>query len=63
MEILAFLCFLLLWMFGCALCGHVASETGRSGVRWFFVGMFASPLLALIALTALPDTRRHLPKL
>lgn len=34
---------------------YVTEEKGRSGVAWGFVALFFTPLLALIALAALPD--------
>jgi len=33
---------------------YVASSKGRSGVAWTFVALLMSPLLALIALVAVP---------
>ena len=34
----------------------VASEKGRSGVRWFIASLFVTPWACLIALAAIPDT-------
>ena len=33
---------------------YVASSKGRSGLAWIFVALLMSPLLALIALVAVP---------
>ncbi len=33
---------------------YVASSKGRSGLAWMFVALLMSPLLALIALAAVP---------
>jgi hypothetical protein len=33
---------------------YVASSKGRSGLAWMFVALLMSPLLALIALVAVP---------
>ena len=43
------------WLSGSGLAGYVAERKGRSGPGWFFGALFLfSPLLALIALGALP---------
>ena len=34
---------------------EVARAKGHSGFYWFMVALFATPLLALIALAAVPD--------
>ena len=46
---------MLIWLTGAILTGYVASQKGRMGGAWF-LGAFLllTPLLALIALTALP---------
>jgi hypothetical protein len=41
-----------------ALVPSVARSKGRSGVEWFFVALFVTPLLALIALAGMPDLPR-----
>jgi hypothetical protein len=35
----------------------VARAKGHSGFEWFMIALFATPLLALIALAAMPDKR------
>ena len=42
------------WLMGHFVCAYVAGEKGRSSVGWWFISLFASPLLALIALAAIP---------
>jgi len=37
----------------------VARAKGRSGIEWFFIALFVTPLLALIALAAMPDRQRE----
>ena len=37
----------------------VARAKGRSGFEWFMVALTATPLLALIALAAIPDRPRE----
>ena len=47
---------LLAWLMGfVALVSHVASEKGRSGLAWGLAAVTFSPLVALIALAAIPD--------
>jgi hypothetical protein len=47
---------LLTWLLAfVALVAHVASEKGRSGVAWRFAAVVFSPLVALLALAAVPD--------
>jgi hypothetical protein len=38
-----------------ALVPSVARSKGRSGIEWFLVALFVTPLLALIALARMPD--------
>lgn len=38
---------------------EVARAKGYSGFYWFMVALFATPLLALIALAGMPDRRRE----
>ena len=46
---------LLIWLTGAILTGYVASQKGRLGGLWFLGALLLfTPLLALIALTALP---------
>jgi hypothetical protein len=49
---------LLVWAVGAVLAGAVASGRGRKPVGWFIIAMLASPLLALIALVAMPAWER-----
>lgn len=43
------------WLFFCGLAAFVASSKGRNPAGWFFIAVFASPLLAIIILLVLPD--------
>ncbi len=45
---------ILVWIGGAILAAWVASENNRSGVAWLLFGLVLSPLLALVALAALP---------
>ena len=46
----------LLWFVSIAACIAVAKQKGRSGIRWFFPGLFFG-FIALICLTAIPTKR------
>lgn len=48
---------------GSFIAGYVAAARGRSAIGWFLIAAIATPLLALLALNALPDERRELSKL
>ena len=51
----AMIIFIIGWLSGSCLAGYVAERKGRSGPGWLFGALFLfSPLLALIALVALP---------
>jgi len=39
----------ILWLVLCALVGQLAHSNGRSGVLFFFLSLFLSPLIGLIA--------------
>ena len=54
--------FVFAYVLGVMLCGFVAGQRGRTGVGWMLLALFATPLLALLALAALPNERRDLPK-
>jgi hypothetical protein len=41
---------------------YVASEKGRSGVGWALAAVFVTPLLALLALAAVPDLEEEPPE-
>lgn len=45
----------LVWLVGSSVCGYVAWQKGRSGLNWFILALLISPLLALIAVAALPE--------
>lgn len=60
---LFFLPFLLAYVLATFVVAYVASEKGRRGLAWWALSLFLSPLLALLALAALPNERRDLPKL
>jgi hypothetical protein len=49
-----------IWVGGASVAAWVAWEKGRDPVAWFVMGFFLSPLVALIALSAVPA--RHLPR-
>lgn len=38
----------------CLVVAHVAEKQGRVGLTWFLIAAFATPLIALLALLALP---------
>lgn len=46
---------ILIWLPLCAVCGWVASQKGRSGVGFFFLAFFLSPLVGLLAAIAVPS--------
>lgn len=46
---------LLLWPVLCALVAWLASQKGRSGLGWFFLSFFLSPLIGLLGVIAVPD--------
>lgn len=54
LSALLFAAVLFAWFGGCLLTATVAGSKGRPGSSWFFVALFCSPLLALIALVAMP---------
>jgi len=43
------------WIGGAILTGWVAVQNNRSGALWFVVALVLSPLLALLALAAIPQ--------
>jgi hypothetical protein len=45
---------LLVWVIGSIFVGWVARQKNRSGFGWFINGLIFSPLLAMIALAAVP---------
>lgn len=45
---------LLVWLPLCALVGWAAGQKGRSGVGFFFLSFFLSPLIGLLVLIAVP---------
>ncbi|HZP37339.1 MAG TPA: hypothetical protein VFE48_12725 [Methylomirabilota bacterium] len=50
-----------IWVGGAAVTAWVAWEKGRDPAAWFVMGFFLSPLVALIALSAVPA--RHLARI
>ena len=44
----------LLWICASVLAGYVAGEKHRSGLKWVLLSLLFSPLVALLALAALP---------
>ena len=46
-----------IWVGGAAVTAWVAWEKGRDPAAWFVMGFFLSPLVALIALSAVPARR------
>jgi len=49
-----------IWVGGASVAAWVAWEKGRDPAAWFVMGFFLSPLVALIALSAVPA--RHLAR-
>ncbi|MEX2220751.1 MAG: hypothetical protein WEG40_03040 [Candidatus Rokuibacteriota bacterium] len=49
-----------IWVGGASVAAWVAWEKGREPVAWFILGFFLSPLVALVALSAVPA--RHLAR-
>jgi hypothetical protein len=47
----------LIWLGFCVLVGVYASKKGRSGVGWFFLSIVISPLIGLIIVACLKDTK------
>jgi len=47
--------FIVAYVAGALLCGFVADDKGRSIVGWILVALLCSPLLALLALAAIPS--------
>lgn len=45
---------LILWPLLCAVVAYAAGQKGRSGVGFFFLSLFLSPLVGLLVLIALP---------
>jgi uncharacterized membrane protein YhaH (DUF805 family) len=45
------------WVGGASVAAWVAWEKGREPVAWFVVAFFLSPLVALVALSAVPARR------
>ncbi len=45
------------WVGGAAMTAWVAWEKGREPVAWFVLAFFLSPLMALVALSAVPARR------
>mgnify|MGYP007100063950 CR=1 FL=1 len=46
---------LIVWIPLCFLVAWIASQKGRSGVGWFFLSLFLSPVIGLLALIAVPS--------
>jgi hypothetical protein len=58
MQGLLTLWLLIAWIVGTLVVGYVASQKGRSGWMWTLLSLVVlSPLLALLALAALPSHR------
>ncbi len=49
-----FFILLFVWLPLCALVGWLASQKGRSGMGFFFLAFFLSPLIGLLAVIAVP---------
>jgi len=51
----------LLWLYlsSVILTAYVASESGRSGVGWFFLSFLFPPYMTLLALAALPEKKEE----
>jgi hypothetical protein len=48
-----------IWIGGASVAAWVAWEKGREPVAWFVLAFFLSPLVALVALSAVPVLRRR----
>ncbi|HJR49623.1 MAG TPA: hypothetical protein VJ794_00870 [Gemmatimonadales bacterium] len=48
-----------IWIGGASVAAWVAWEKGREPVAWFVLAFFLSPLLALVALSAVPPLRHQ----
>ena len=47
----------ILWLFGALLAGYVGGQKRGQSFLWFLCGLFMSPVLALLALAALPEKK------
>src|SRR4051812_14614888 len=45
----------LFWIIFAAAAGFIASQRGRSGVRWFLLSIVISPLIAVIIVALIPS--------
>lgn len=50
--------FIFFWLLFSAIPAVIASNKGRSGIGWFFVGLLVSPLLALILVLVLAPIKK-----
>jgi hypothetical protein len=48
-------CLAAVWTLGCVVCGWAAGQKGRSPMKWFLAAVVVSPLIALLALIAIPN--------
>lgn len=46
------------WVLLSIACGIFADRRGRSGIGWFFISLFASPLIGGVFLLVLPATEK-----
>ncbi len=46
---------LIVWMFLCGSVGTLADRKGHSGLLWFFVSFFCSPLIGFLVVELLPS--------
>ncbi len=45
----------MVWAFLCGIVGDVAERRGHSGLRWFFLSFFCSPLIGYFVVELLPS--------
>jgi hypothetical protein len=46
---------IVLWLAVSILCAFVAAQKNRNAFVWFLIAIFLTPILALLALVAVPD--------
>ena len=48
-----------LWLVLAFVPAYIASQKGRNGIGWFFIGLLISPLIALIIVCAIPKVEKE----
>ncbi len=49
----------MVWTFLCGMVGDIAEKRGHSGLLWFFVSFFCSPLIGYFVVELLPSAADH----